>query len=131
MAKYKFTDNRVINLNFNEEVFNKNIKEESELKVEVSSNILIGNEPNDVNFLIRMKFHISDGESGKFKLNLEIISRFTLELDENEELKNILNSICIPDILGKSRKMIKKITTEMNIQPVDLPPFNEELNNNE
>ncbi|WP_394884771.1 hypothetical protein [Clostridium butyricum] len=128
MKKYEFINSRVINLKFNEEIFKLIDETRRELKVEVTSNIMIAEKPNQDNFLIKMDFNIADSKFDNFTFHIEIVNVFKIELDNDEDLDAIIENTCIPDCLSRSRKIIKNITEEMKIVPINLPPFSQEAN---
>lgn len=124
-TKYKFINNKMTSINFEEKIFDKKNQQVS-LSVQVETTIMISSK-EDNNYLIQFKFDITDKDND-FKFEAGIINRVDLMADkESSELHEILEKVCLPDLLRRARKMIKDVTTSMNLTPIDLPPFNEEI----
>lgn len=127
--KYNFINSRVTELSFKENI--TNIKRtDSELnlnvKVEINTNI-----PKNIEFnknfksKFRIHFDIKDSEN-LFDFKVQILSIIELNISEEDNIDCILEDICIPDLLSKSREMISSITSSMNIGSINLPEFPEE-----
>ncbi|MBV7271641.1 hypothetical protein JMF89_04065 [Clostridiaceae bacterium UIB06] len=123
-AKYKFISNRITDLRFHENILGKkdvNIK----FSVEVDTTIMNSQTESD-KFLINFKFNIKD-EDDNFKFKIEIANMIHFIIEKREDFDETFSKLCLPDLLGRSRKMIKDITTIMNVQPLELPPFEDEM----
>jgi preprotein translocase subunit SecB len=122
--KYKFIDSRIISMNFQENIFSKK-NDQIKLSVEVETSVMVSAN-NDGKYLIQFTVDIND-ENDNFKLKVEIINRVELSVEKDKDLNTILEKVCLPDLLRRARKMIKDVTTNMNIKPLDLPPFSDEI----
>lgn len=129
--EFKLKSHRV-----NEAVFRekKEFEKKRSLDMGLSGNILVPKEPEQENGLIAVKLVFTLGkEEERIFLKLETITLFSAEntgetkrVTEESARKN-----CVPAALAMLRETVKSVTEAYGLSPVDLPPFEEEITDEE
>lgn len=113
-----FTTLRVDKMEF----FNELPQGNSQLQIDLEANILTPNDLEKKSFLIQFALKIHDGDNKKFCLSLIAKTQGTYEetFDSFEELKKEIDST-IPDVIPELQTLIKNITTDFGMRPMDIP----------
>lgn len=122
--KYKIKKMRVGSLNFKED-FGISTNKSYELQVNIETTVMASNKPDIKDYLVRLNFNVND-KNGKYCFECSILSRVDIFEENDDKIKEVLEKQCVPDLVNRGRELIKNITTQMNIKPLDLPPFEEE-----
>lgn len=123
--KYKYTDLRINNLIYKEDLFNTT-KSEAKISINLSTSIRSSN-ANKENYLIMFDFHIKDEEDEEaLNIKLSMLHRISVYLDEGQEFEDFFKKYCFPDLLKRSRNKIEEVTGTLRNKPIKLSPFEEE-----
>lgn len=126
MENYKLVHHSVKSASY---VENREKEKQNNVEVSVEGGILIPKNLQKARSLaVQLKFNMGKPEE-RFHLELETLSTF--EIGENignyENDEEEIRSKCIPVALAELRKTVEKVTEAYGLPAVELPPFEEEI----
>lgn len=128
MNSFKLVQHNVKASSFNE---NKEKEKKKDIEVGVEGSVLIPKDIQRTKYLIvQLKLNFGKPDE-RFYLTLETVSTFEIEKDNTskEISEEEVRAKCFPVALAELRKTVKKVTEAYGLPTVDLPPFEEEIEN--
>lgn len=128
MNSFKLVQHNVKSSTFFE---NKEEEKKKDVEVHISGGVLIPKDLQKTNYLaVQLKLDFGKPDE-RLYLTLETVSTFEIKKDINvdEISEEEVQTKCFPIALSELRKTVKKVTEAYGIPVVDLPPFEEEAEN--
>ena len=128
MNSFKLVQHNVKSSTFFE---NKEKEKKKDVEVHISGGVLIPKDLQKTNYLaVQLKLDFGKPDE-RLYLTLETVSTFEIKKDINvgEITEEEVQTKCFPIALSELRKTVKKVTEAYGIPVVDLPPFEEEAEN--
>lgn len=123
MNNFKLIKHSVIEASF---VENREKEKKNDIEIGVEGSILVPKDSeNRKCLMVKLKFHFGNSEE-RLSLILETLSTFGIE-KQSEIKEEDIQSVCLPVALAELRKTVKKVTEAYGIPVLDLPPFEEEI----
>ena len=108
---------------------NREKEKKENIDVSVEGGILISKNMSETKYLIvQLKFDLGKSDE-RLYLTLETESKFEVEKNSDEISEEEVKRNCFPIALSELRKTVKKVTEAYGMTVLDLPPFEEEMEN--
>lgn len=108
---------------------NREKEKKENIDVSVEGGILISKNMSETKYLIvQLKFDLGKSDE-RLYLTLETESKFEVEKNSDEISEGEVKRNCFPIALSELRKTVKKVTEAYGMTVLDLPPFEEEMEN--
>lgn len=103
------------------EFFNELPKGDNELRIELQTNVMIPGDLEEKYFMLKFNLDVCSHDE-KFKFKLTATTRVTY-VDDIQTLDAVKQNVdeTIPNILPEISKLVKKITEDFGITPLDIP----------
>ncbi len=108
-------------------VENMDKEKKNKIKIGVEGGILIPKAYDENKQVrIKLKFCLGDSEE-RFYLTLETLSIFESEQEKIDLSEEAVHKACLPVALSSLRETVKLVTAAYGMPAIDLPPFEEEM----
>lgn len=128
MNSFKLTQHNVKSASFFE---NMEKETKKDIAITVEGGVLIPKNLKETKYLIvQLKVELGKTDEYLF-LSLETISKFEIESNyvDNKISEEDVQRECFPIALSELRKTVRNVTAAYGIPVIDLPPFEDEINN--